>query len=92
MAEQDPLVEIKRARAARPDLYPADFDAVVAMLEETRGEVERLRELLSRLEWADKDLTRPSFLGAPSCPACSERQHDGHKPGCWLAAELHPKG
>lgn len=50
MSEQDPLVEIKRARAARPDLYPADFDAVVAMLEETRDEVERLQRFEAMFE------------------------------------------
>jgi hypothetical protein len=49
------------------------------------GEVERLRGLLGRLEWADEDDT-----GRRYCPVCewAEATGQGHDPGCWLAAEL----
>jgi hypothetical protein len=53
-----------------------------------RDEVERLRELLGRLEWAGciEDITGSSS----ACPACEVEEGDphGHEPGCWLAKEL----
>jgi hypothetical protein len=42
------------------------------------SEVERLRGLLGRLEWAGH-----------FCPACGAiEDRDDHEPDCWLAAEL----
>jgi hypothetical protein len=57
---------------------------LIAMLREAWGEVERLRDLLARLEWAGADR---EYLGT-FCPACQHSYLDGHGPGCDLAAEL----
>jgi hypothetical protein len=48
-AARDHLPRVKAARAARPDLYPADFDWAVAALEDALAEVERLREWQDRI-------------------------------------------
>jgi len=50
------------------------------------GEVVRLRGLLARLEWAGR-----THDDVAACPACGSAQRTRHGPGCWLAAELHPK-
>jgi hypothetical protein len=59
---------------------------------EAAGEIERLRGLLARLEWAGwaDDITG----GNPACPACEAEEADphGHESDCWLAAELMPTG
>jgi hypothetical protein len=64
---------------------PADVDWLV-------GEVDRLRDLLGRLEWAGE-----GDFGA-HCPVCEAFKDEvdgvggsGHAPGCWLAAELTPE-
>jgi hypothetical protein len=49
------------------------------LLPQKQLEIDRLRGLLARLEWA----------ADYECPACRGREiHGGHEPDCWLAAEL----
>lgn len=55
-------------------------DGVPALI----AEVDRLRDLLTRLEWAVVDP-----LHGRCCPACDGVQPD-HDPGCELAAMLRP--
>jgi hypothetical protein len=65
---------------------PAKFAARNA---ELRDEVERLRGLLARLEWAGG-----TYCDESCCPECGAIWHDPkegpipHDPGCWLADEL----
>jgi hypothetical protein len=94
----DPLPEIKRQLTS-----VRRGDTGVAWLV---GEVERLRGLLGRLEWAGTICwAEDSSEGGDACPACSAFPEEGHLkagqhmgpdgkpydyPGCWLAAELAP--
>jgi hypothetical protein len=55
---------------------PADVDWLVS-------KVERLRDLLGRLEWGGWVEYR-----GPQCLACDGLRTDGHEPDCWLAKEL----
>jgi hypothetical protein len=64
------------------------YERVCAALERQRGEVDRLRDLLGRLEWAG------CHREEPACPVCQvygtgdPQQREGHLPDCWLADEL----
>lgn len=55
---------------------PTDIDRLLA-------EVDSLRGLLGRLEWSVDQ-----HGGGDACPVCSNRERDGHGPGCELAAVL----
>lgn len=63
---------------------------LVAQLRWAADEVERLRGLLARLEWAGS-VSGPA-TGQARCPACKGLRlasgQGAHEPGCWLAAEL----
>jgi hypothetical protein len=84
-ALEDPIEPELEANAQAIVNAPADIDWLV-------GEVERLRGLLARLEWAGT--TCYDAYGAEhTCPACrvqwdTAADFKGHIPGCWLAAEL----
>jgi hypothetical protein len=54
------------------------------------GEVERLRELLGRLEWAGTIVFDEWYDKGKCCPVCRGEQDDGHAPGCELAAAIRP--
>jgi hypothetical protein len=63
---------------------PDDIDWLLDRHEQDRAEVERLRGLLRRLEWAG-DVNAE----ASACPVCgSEKGLQDHRPGCRLAAEI----
>jgi hypothetical protein len=49
-------------------------------------EVERLRGRLRELEWAGRTIVYREPESA--CPVCDGAEIDGHREGCWLAAEL----
>lgn len=107
MTERERLAEIKGRRAERYDADQttlrgwADIDWLVDqaelafelgdLLPKRQLEIDRLRGLLKRLEWAGRDGLWPS------CPACSGHQRDGHvgigpeRAPCWLADELAPE-
>jgi hypothetical protein len=51
-----------------------------------RPTVDRLRDLLGRLEWAAGDNG-----GSGVCPACLSWQVNGHDPGCEWVAVMHPE-
>jgi hypothetical protein len=105
MAVPDPQAEIKaraeRLRAAERsflDLHrfaggtvgpgPSHNDDLLWLV----GEVERLRGLLARLEWAGGEVVG-DCQRFDACPECSAREgYDQHRPGCWLAAELEGRG
>jgi hypothetical protein len=68
-----------RRERKRDGWYPEDIDWLV-------GEVERLRELLGRLEWAGSTQAYQQAF----CPVCQRSKLGGHGRACWLAAELRP--
>jgi hypothetical protein len=55
------------------------------LADEEATEGRRLHALLARLEWEG------GLDGAGICPVCLQYDSQGHNPGCWLAAELHPE-
>jgi hypothetical protein len=59
-----------------------------SLADQRQAKVERLRELLARLEWAGVFLDPMDNLDQPACPACKESRQGGHGPGCWLAEAL----
>jgi hypothetical protein len=52
-----------------------------------QDEVERLRGLLARLEWAGTLLFDEWYNTGKCCPVCRAEQGDAHT-DCWLAKEL----
>jgi hypothetical protein len=54
-------------------------------MSDAHDEIERLRGLLARLEWAGSTIS-PEPQGV--CPACDVIEGDSHAEDCWLAAEL----
>jgi hypothetical protein len=60
-------------------------------LEVQGAEVDRLRGLLARLEWAGQPTPGERIGTHPRCPVCRETKPP-HDRGCWLAAELHREG
>jgi hypothetical protein len=55
-------------------------------------EVEHLRGLLKRLEWAGKEMTGYGGVVLCHCPACeSPKGAFSHEEDCWLAAEIGGK-
>jgi hypothetical protein len=91
----DPLAAVK-ARWFTDDQHRAEYWADLASRDVPRliGEVERVRELLGRLEWADHKTRGEVGVGStltiwPCCPVCKAGDNEGgHRPGCELAAEL----
>jgi hypothetical protein len=75
------------------DVRMREYDRLLAsamsQLADQRTEINRLRELLGRLEW-----TASWFddLGQewPGCPMCVRSQAEGHESDCPLAAALEP--
>jgi hypothetical protein len=67
---------------------PAAVERAREILRDELAEVDRLRDLLGRLEWA------VNCYDDPRCPVCGAYKHGQppgrHDPGCELAAELHP--
>jgi hypothetical protein len=63
------------------------IDWLVSMLEHTLAEVDRLRGLLARLEWAGLRCEEHIPGGEAVCPVCDMNQ-EGHTDDCWLGAEL----
>jgi hypothetical protein len=59
--------------------HDADVDDLI-------GEVERLRSLLGRLEFAAPD----DYGDRDACPVCYGGRSTDHDPTCWLAKELRP--
>jgi len=51
-------------------------------------EVDRLRALLWKLEWAAPLTWMEGDETAALCPACWRGRGDGHDSDCWLAEEL----
>ncbi len=51
-------------------------------------EVDRLRDLLRKLEWAAPLTWMEGDEKSGVCPACWRYRGDGHAPDCWLAEEL----
>jgi hypothetical protein len=69
----------KEQRPRIPVTPGSTYDAQIKWAPDAHDEIERLRGLLARLEWACHY----------DCPACGGREiHGGHDPDCWLAAEL----
>jgi hypothetical protein len=89
-------VEVLRGRLA--DCQASEFHGMhtemVGLhrgLEVRAAEVERLRDLLGKLEWAGPAVFAGGGFrqGSRTCPACGGvEQGTGHKPNCRLAAEL----
>jgi hypothetical protein len=84
MTDQDRLPEITARWMPTLSGYRDGITRDVVWL---LDEVDRLRGLLARLEWPE---TLPGAGPWHICPACSNHRDQGHEPGCWLAAELHP--
>ncbi len=77
--------EIERLMDANGKLIQFQLQAV--------EEIDKLRGLLRRLEWR---IERYYEYGKPeivhSCPVCDgDLEHEGHKPGCELAAAIGEK-
>jgi hypothetical protein len=74
-----PLVERLRdcGTFTAADGYPSYAPPRADDAKEAADEIERLRELLGRLEWADDG----------RCPACQSAEVHDHN-GCWLGKEL----
>jgi hypothetical protein len=75
MSDPDRLASIEEHLKNHQDIHEDDGWWLL-------GQVDRLRDLLARLEWA-----------GGKCPACGTVGHLGlrHAPDCWLAAALHPE-
>jgi hypothetical protein len=90
MSDPDRLDEIKRRATDIRKIRPFKVDPVNTLVTQDvpflLAEVERLRGLLKRLEWAG-GLTH-GYPDEDCCPACAWRPMDGHDPDCWLAAAL----
>jgi hypothetical protein len=84
MDDQERLAEVKALHFIG-QISNADVDWLV-------GEVERLRGLLGRLEWAGTHCERDREMAAcPVCDVLADSEVVGqqpHGPGCWLAKEL----
>src|SRR6266545_987938 len=95
MSDQDPLTFWQfcidpHCRHPTPHYYTRPQDGDVGEV----NEVERLRDLLGRLEWAGTHCERDREMAA--CPVCDVLAdspvvgQQPHAPDCWLVAELHP--
>ena len=86
LSGQDPLAAVK-ARWFTDDLHRAEYWADLAGRDVPWlvGEVERLRDLLARLEHIDFG------RGMEGCPVCFRRTLNPHTKTCWLAEELAPE-
>lgn len=68
--------------------FPTEITAEVRSIDD---EVDRLRGLLKRLEWAGKET---EYAGSEDentydiCPACEVPKDSQHHPYCWLGREL----
>ena len=68
------------------DYLRADRHALLDALAQREREVERLRGLLRRMEWAGQS-SGPMSTGSPHCLICNaEKGYQDHKPDCALAA------
>lgn len=81
MSDPDRLAEIKAHR-------PSNWKDALAAVDWLVVEVERHRDLLTRLEWAGVHRWGYEENGCPICNADAELGR--HDPGCELAAVLHP--
>jgi hypothetical protein len=97
VSDQDRLAEIRKyldALYGKNVAGPKDLiDVRVDTLDWLVGEVERLRGLLIRLEWAGTYVppANSGRLMDQACPACgASRTYDQerHGPNCWMPAEL----
>jgi hypothetical protein len=78
-----------RYNRGRPDI-DAMADEANRLVDEAIAEVERLRGLLGRLEWAGTVVFDEWYAKRKCCPVCRGEQDDGHAPGCELAAAIRP--
>lgn len=78
--------EVERLRAEVADLRATLQAGTEAAAAEAK-EAARLLDLLGRLEWVETAFPR----NTRACPACDNEPREGHDPGCWLAAVLHPR-
>lgn len=89
MSDLDRLAQIRERRTRVPALFDSHIAADIDWLV---GQVERLRDLLARLEWAGAEYAFAEDAWA-ICPACEQRRDAGHRhlAECWLDAELRPE-
>jgi hypothetical protein len=78
--------ECERLRTIIADIDKLGCATIAMQRDWTRDDVDRLRDLLARLEWAGGGFRDDDF-----CPACRASQSidHAHNPGCELARELY---
>jgi hypothetical protein len=84
----DRLAKIKAWRALPVIANRPAGDQTIEYVDWLVAEVERLRGLLARAEWAATEVDWDEPDAWSVCPDCHHPQTTGHGPGCELAAEL----